>query len=36
MATEMAAMVAMLDETHPKLKKEKGDDNEHTGQNRGS
>jgi nucleoside phosphorylase len=30
LATEMAAMVAMLDETHPKLKKEAGDDNEYT------
>jgi nucleoside phosphorylase len=30
LATEKAAMVAMLDETHPKLKKEKGDDNEYT------
>ncbi|KIN07086.1 hypothetical protein OIDMADRAFT_70982, partial [Oidiodendron maius Zn] len=27
---EKAAMVAMLDETHPKPKKEKGDDNEYT------
>jgi hypothetical protein len=26
----MAAMVAMLDETHPKLEEEKGDDNEYT------
>jgi nucleoside phosphorylase len=30
LATEKAAMVAMLDETHPKLKKEKGDENEYT------
>ncbi|RDW58733.1 hypothetical protein BP6252_13209 [Coleophoma cylindrospora] len=30
LATEKAAMVAMLDETHPKLKKEMGDDNEYT------
>src|SRR5277367_4322796 len=30
LATEKAAMVAMLDETHPKLKKEDGDENEYT------
>ena len=30
LATEKAAMVAMLDETHPKLKKENGDENEYT------
>jgi len=30
LATENAAMVAMLDETHPKLKKGNGDDNEYT------
>jgi nucleoside phosphorylase len=30
LATEMAAMVAMLDEIHPPLKKEKGDENEYT------
>ncbi|KAH8588542.1 hypothetical protein B0O99DRAFT_746711 [Bisporella sp. PMI_857] len=30
LATEKAAMVAMLDETHLKLKKENGDDNEYT------
>ncbi|RDW57769.1 hypothetical protein BP5796_12570 [Coleophoma crateriformis] len=30
LATEKAAMVAMLDETHPKLKKEIGDENEYT------
>jgi nucleoside phosphorylase len=30
LATEKAAMVAMLDETHPKLKKEYGDENEYT------
>jgi nucleoside phosphorylase len=30
LATENAAIVAMLDETHPKLKKEEGDDNEYT------
>ena len=30
LATEKAAMVAMLDETHPKLKKQPGDENEYT------
>jgi nucleoside phosphorylase len=30
LAIEKAAVVAMLDETHPKRKKEKGDDNEYT------
>jgi hypothetical protein len=30
LATEKAAIVAMLDETHPKLKKEDGDENEYT------
>ncbi len=30
LATEKAAMVAMLDKTHPKLKKEEGDENEYT------
>jgi nucleoside phosphorylase len=30
LATEKAAMVAMLDETNPRLKKEKGDENEYT------
>ena len=30
MAIEKAAMVAMLDESHPRLKKEKGDENEYT------
>ena len=30
LATEKAAMVAMLDESHPKLKKENGDDNDYT------
>ena len=30
LAVEMAAMVAMLDETHPNLKKERGDENEYT------
>lgn len=30
LATEKAAVVAMLDETHPKLKKENGDENEYT------
>ncbi|KAN0089551.1 hypothetical protein V8E51_019811 [Hyaloscypha variabilis] len=30
LATEKAAMVAMLDETHPKSKKGNGDDNEYT------
>jgi nucleoside phosphorylase len=30
LAIEKAAVVAMLDETHPKLRKEKGDDNEYT------
>jgi nucleoside phosphorylase len=30
LATEKAAMVAMLDETHPKSKRENGDDNEYT------
>jgi nucleoside phosphorylase len=30
LATEKAAMVAMLDETHPKLKKKNGDENEYT------
>jgi hypothetical protein len=28
--TEKAAMVAIMDETHPRLKKEKGDENEYT------
>jgi hypothetical protein len=32
LATEKVAIVAMLDETHPKLKKEDGDENEYTGQ----
>ena len=30
LAAEKAAMVAMLDETHPKLKKQNGDENEYT------
>jgi hypothetical protein len=30
LATEKAAVVAMLDETYPRLKKEKGDENEYT------
>lgn len=30
LATEKAAMVAMLDETHPKLRKKEGDENEYT------
>jgi nucleoside phosphorylase len=30
LAIEKAAVVAMLDESHPKLKREKGDDNEYT------
>ena len=30
LAIEMAAMVALLDETHPNLKKERGDENEYT------
>ncbi|KAH8585353.1 hypothetical protein B0O99DRAFT_696587 [Bisporella sp. PMI_857] len=30
LATEKAAIVAMLDETHPKLKKKNGNDNEYT------
>jgi len=30
LSTEKAAIVAMLDETHPKSKKENGDDNEYT------
>ena len=30
LAIEKAAMVAMLDETHPKLKKGNGDENEYT------
>ncbi len=30
LATEKAAMVAMLDESHPRLKKENGDENEYT------
>src|SRR5947209_1307053 len=30
LATEKAAMVAMLDDSHPRLKKENGDDNEYT------
>lgn len=30
LATEKTAMVAMLDETHPKLKKEDSDENEYT------
>jgi hypothetical protein len=30
LVTEKAAIVALLDETHPRLKKNKGDENEYT------